>query len=75
MLDVWDIRMSGQRSRTDTRYGQADIDGRADTTEEEFRLQEDLTIGCWAELEYLERNKDTNPEKGTPSYLRNHQRE
>lgn len=32
-------------SRTDTRYGQADVDGRADTTEEEFGLQEDLTIG------------------------------
>jgi len=32
-------------SRTDTRYGQTDVDGRADTTEEEFGFQEDLTIG------------------------------
>ena len=32
-------------SRTDTRYGQADVDGRADTAEEKFGFQEDLTIG------------------------------
>lgn len=32
-------------SRTDTGHRQTDVNGRADTTEEELSLQEDLTIG------------------------------
>ena len=32
-------------SRTDTRDGETDVDGRTDTTEEELSLQEDLTVG------------------------------
>jgi hypothetical protein len=31
-------------SRTDTRYGETDVNGRTHTTEEELSLQEDLTI-------------------------------
>ena len=32
-------------SGTDTRDGETDVDGRADTTEEELSFQEDLTVG------------------------------
>ena len=37
-----DVRLGGG---TDTRDGKTDVDGRTDTTEEEFSLQEDLTVG------------------------------
>ena len=32
-------------SRADTRHRETDVDSRADTTEEELSLQEDLTVG------------------------------
>ena len=38
-------------SRTDTGHGETDVDGRADTTEEELSLQEDLTVGDGDDLE------------------------
>ena len=44
MVDIHEV-YARLGSRADTGYGQTDVNGRADTTEEEFRLQEDLTIG------------------------------
>lgn len=35
----------GLRRRADTGHGETDINGRADTTEEQLSLQEDLTVG------------------------------
>ena len=36
------VRLGGG---TDTRHGETDVDGGANTTEEELSLQEDLTVG------------------------------
>ena len=40
-------------SGTDTRDGKTDVDSGTDTTEEEFGLQEDLTIGNGNDLEKI----------------------
>jgi len=38
-------------SGTDTRYRETDVDGRTDTTEEEFSFQEDLAVSNGNDLE------------------------
>jgi hypothetical protein len=49
-LDCQDSRLS---SRTDTRHRETDIDGRADTTEEELSFQEDLTVSDGNDLDTI----------------------
>ena len=48
-----DVRLGGG---TDTRDGKTDVDSGTDTTEEEFGLQEDLTIGNGNDLEKIPQN-------------------
>jgi hypothetical protein len=53
------------RGRTDTRHGKTNVDGGTDTTEEEFSLQEDLTVSDGNDLwgEHLSKDVSRQPEK------------